>query len=154
MLRDKEGNRLFRKVQVKVIFPDKIFPDKTVMQHAGPHQGFGPSGIDDILMKLADQLDTLYPFWEFRSIELKPEGRTARYVFTFAGYRAVHGVDAAAGQAMVDQIKQNNDTTQTTESSTLEPETAESITPTAIQEAVGTTLQELAVSDTSFGESL
>jgi hypothetical protein len=88
MLKDKEGNRLFRKVQVKVIYPDNIFPAKTFTQHAGPQQGFGPTGVDDILMKIADQLDTLYPWWDFKSVALKPEGRTLRYVFTFSGYCA------------------------------------------------------------------
>ena len=89
MLRDKQGNKLFRKLLIKVVFPDKIFPDKTFMQHAGPHQGFGPSGVDEMLMQVADQLDTLYPWWDFKVVELKPEGRTAKYVFTFAGYRSV-----------------------------------------------------------------
>lgn len=88
MLRDKAGNKLFRTVKVKVIFPDAIFPDKTFVQHAGPRQGFGPGGIDDILMQVADQLETLYPFWEFKAQEMLPAHRTARWLLTFAGYRA------------------------------------------------------------------
>ena len=88
MLRDKAGNRLYRKVQVHIDFPDKIFPSKTMVQHAGPRQGFGPEGIDDILMKTADQLDTLYPWWEFTVVDLIPIGRTARFYFKFAGYKA------------------------------------------------------------------
>lgn len=107
MLRDKEGNRLFRKVTVKVLFPEHIFPEKTYVQHAGPHQGFGPENVDALLMNIADQLETLYPWWEFRPIELKPEGRTARWVFTFAGYRAQHGVDAAAGETTLNQVKES-----------------------------------------------
>lgn len=88
MLRDLKGNRLFRKVEVRIVFPDEIFPVKKMTQHAGPHQGFGAEGIDDLLMRTVDQLDTLYPWWEFKMVELAPVGRTARYVFTFAGYRA------------------------------------------------------------------
>lgn len=88
MLRDKAGNRLFRTVKVKIIFPDEIFPPKTLTQHAGPKQGFGPDGIDDILMRIADQLETLHPYWEFKLTTLAPEGRTARYVLVFSGYRA------------------------------------------------------------------
>src|SRR5579863_7130125 len=88
MLKDKDGNKLFRKVTVRIIFPEKIFPPKLITQRAGPHQGFGPSGIEDILMKIADHLEELYPFWDFRSEELTPVGRTARYVFVFAGYNA------------------------------------------------------------------
>jgi hypothetical protein len=87
MLRDKDGNRLFRKVKVRVIFPDKIFPDKFFVQSASARQGYGPSGIDDILMQVADQLDTLYPFWQFHMQEMSPEHRTARFLMTFAGYR-------------------------------------------------------------------
>jgi hypothetical protein len=88
MLRDKEGNRLFRTVKVKVIFPDQIFPDKIFIQHAGPKQGFGPDGVDQMLESVADQLDTLYPFWDFKPLELRPEGRTTNWLFTFVGYRA------------------------------------------------------------------
>jgi hypothetical protein len=129
MLCDKDGNKLFRKVLVKVVFPDAIFPDKSFIQHAGPKQGFGPTGIDDILMNIADQLDTLYPFWEFKATEMTPIGRTARFVFTFTGYRAT-------------QPAQDKPIT---DSTTLEPGTAESdLTTEAIKAAVGTTLQDLA----------
>lgn len=121
MLRDAAGNRLFRTVKVKIVYPDAIFPPKILVQRAGPHQGFGPTGIDDILMQTADQLDSLYPFWEFKMVELMPEGRAARYLFTFAGYRST---------------KINPDA----ESSTLEPGTAESLTPTEAKSEVGNTL--------------
>ena len=90
MRKDKAGNVLFRKMIVKVIFPDAIFPDKTYVQHAGPRQGFGPEGIDHMLESIADQLDTLYPWWEFKPVDMKPVGQTIRFVFTFAGYRAIH----------------------------------------------------------------
>lgn len=86
MLKDKAGNRLYRKVSVRIYYPDQIFPTKTLLQHAGPHMGFGPEGVDEILMRIADQLETLYPFWEFRAVELTPVGRTVRFSFTFAGY--------------------------------------------------------------------
>lgn len=88
MLRDKDGNRLFRKIEMKIIFPDNILPPKKVSQHAEARKGFGPAGIDDSLMQITDRLDTLYPWWEFKMTPLSPVGRTARYVFTFAGYRA------------------------------------------------------------------
>ena len=86
MLKDKAGNRLFRKVTVRIVFPDAIFPPKLISQHAGPRQGYNGDGIDNILDQIADQLDTLYPWWEFKPVELAPEGRTARFVFKFAGY--------------------------------------------------------------------
>jgi hypothetical protein len=89
MISDKKGNKLYRQVWIKVIFPEKIFQPKIFRSKAGPHQGFNPAGIADLQMQVADKLETLYPFWDFKSVELASRGRVARYVFTFAGYRAV-----------------------------------------------------------------
>lgn len=161
MLKDKDGSRLFRKVLIKVVFPDAIFPPKTFVQHAGPHQGYGSAGVDAMLMQIADHLDTLYPFWEFRAVELKPEGRTAKYVFTFAGYRSSLAAQAAADTGkvfsgeIVEKTRQqgftdtleNSTQDKPTESTTLEPGTAESNTPTF----VGTPLHESAVQDEGSG---
>lgn len=109
MLKDFAGNRLFRKMTVKVVFPDKIFPDRTYVQHAGPKQGFGPDGVQAMLDQIAEQLDTLYPWWDFTPVELKPVGRTTRFIIKFAGHRAV---PPASTQPIADSI-------------TLEPETEE-----------------------------
>ena len=117
MLRDNKGARLFRRVDTKIVFPDAIFPDKKMSQHAEAHQGFNSDGVDEILMQIADQLETLYPWWQFKMVELKPEGRTARYIFKFAGYRST-------------KITPNDERT------TLGPEPVEVSTPTE----VGTTL--------------
>jgi len=87
MLRDKAGNRLFRRIDIKIIFPIDTIPNQKFSQRAGAHQGFGPDGLDDILMQVADKLDTLYPWWDFKMVELAPEGRTAKYVFRFLQYR-------------------------------------------------------------------
>jgi len=88
MLRDKTGSRLFKSVNIKIYFPDKIFPDKKLAQRAPPKKGFSSENIDDILMEVADRLETLYPWWEFKMMELAPTGRAANFIFTFAGYRA------------------------------------------------------------------
>ena len=88
-MKDKDGNRLYRKVVVKIVFPNETLPVKYLSQRADPRRGFGPAGIDDILHQVADQLDTLYPFWEFKPIEIASVNSTAKYVFTFAGYRSV-----------------------------------------------------------------
>src|ERR1035437_5723316 len=89
MLKDTSGNRLFKKVTVKVVYPEAIFPPKTFVQRAGPKQGFNPEGIEGILMQVATRLDELYPWWNFKHVELSPEGRTARFVFTFVGYNSM-----------------------------------------------------------------
>lgn len=87
-LRDADGNRLFRRVEVNIIFPPDIFPVKRLMYKAeGARKAYGPDGIDQILMNIADQLDSLYPWWEFRMIPLAPLGRVARYTFTVVGIR-------------------------------------------------------------------
>ena len=89
MLTDKDGNKLYRKVEIRVIFPEHIFPDRKIMQKAkGSRQGYGPEGVLDILMAVADQLETLYPYWEFESTELASVAHTAKYVFNFRGYKA------------------------------------------------------------------
>ena len=94
MLRDKAGNRLYRQVTIQVIFPENIFKPKIFRSKAAPKQGFNSEGIADLQMQVADKLDTLYPFWNFRIIELEPVGRTARFVFAFAGYRASQSAPA------------------------------------------------------------
>lgn len=86
MLKDKTGNKLYRRIEVKVIFPNDVFPPKKFVSRAGPQQGFNPTGVDDILMQVADRLETLYPWWNFQVVELKSPARLARFVFTFAGY--------------------------------------------------------------------
>lgn len=94
MLKDKAGNKLYRQVTIKVIFPNDIFAPRTFRSKAGPKQGFNEAGIADLQMQVADRLEQLYPFWEFRIIELASRARVARFVFTFAGYRATKAAPA------------------------------------------------------------
>ena len=92
MLRDTKGNRLYRRIDIKIIFPPDVLPVKRISQRAEAHKGFGPDGIDDILMQVTDQLDTLYPWWQFSLVPIAPTGRTAAFVFKFAGYRMSAGL--------------------------------------------------------------
>lgn len=110
MLTDKEGQKLFRRVEIKVIFPEKIFPPRTFRSKAGPHQGFNADGIADIQMQVADKLEELYPFWEFKVVKLVSRGRVARYVFTFAGYRATTPAQvdmSALNLPALEEVKEN-----------------------------------------------
>jgi hypothetical protein len=102
MLKDTKGNRLYRKVDIRIFFPERIFPPRHLAQHAPAHKGFNGENIDDILMQVVDKLDVLYPWWEFKMIELASVGRTARYVFTFAGYKAGAIAGAAPTSALAD----------------------------------------------------
>jgi hypothetical protein len=137
MRKDKAGNKLYRKMTVKVIFPDRIFPDRVYHQHAGPRQGFGPDGVDQMLEQIADQLDALYPWWQFRLTELRPEGNTIRFAFIFAGNNPTYVAPAPTIQPIADSSALGTEPP----ISTL---TAEEI----IKTTVGTTLQDLAASAT------
>jgi len=86
MLHDATGNRLFKKVDIKIVFPDKTLAVKAMHQHAPAKQGFSGDNIDEMLMNVADQLDKLYPWWSFKMVELTPLGRTARYNFVCTGF--------------------------------------------------------------------
>jgi hypothetical protein len=95
MLRDKVGNRLYRRVEIKVVFPkDTGLKPNTMRQKSGPHQGFNSDGIDEMLMNVADRLDELYPWWEFKMVSVTAPPRTAKFVFAVAGYRAMPPEDA------------------------------------------------------------
>ena len=122
MLRDIHGDRLFRKVEVRIVFPNNVLPEQHLRQCAGPHQGFGPTGIDDILMRIADQLEQLYPWWQFRPVELAPVGRTARYVIMFDSYRKTD-----VPEVKIEQFQNSIPTT--TKSNASEPGAAGSLAP-------------------------
>jgi hypothetical protein len=94
MLTDAKGNKMYRRIQIRICFPDNVLPSKLLVQRAPAHKGFNSTGIDEMLNNVADQLETLYPWWDFTSVELTPEGKTARFVFKFASYRAAVPADA------------------------------------------------------------
>ena len=112
MPNSKDGDRLYRRIKVRIVFPEKIFPDKDFLEKAPARKGFTSENVFEFLYKIADRLEELYPWWDFKYTELVPEGSTARYVFNFAGYRKVTAA----------QIQNP----QPTESSALDPATAES----------------------------
>ena len=94
MLTDAKGNKMFRRIQIRILFPDNVLPAKLLVHRAPAHKGFNPDGVDEMLSNVADQLDTLCPWWEFTMVELTPEGKTARFIFKFAGYRAAVPAEA------------------------------------------------------------
>ena len=89
MLHDKAGNRLVRRVNIKIHYPDGILPVQKMVQKAEAKKGFSADAIDEILMSVTDMLDTRFPFWEFTMKELKGRARVAEYVFTQIGYKVV-----------------------------------------------------------------
>lgn len=90
MLRDNKGNRLFRRVEINVLYPDGIMKPERITQRAAAKQGFSPDNVDELLMRVADTLDTKFPWWQFRMQELAPEHRTARFNFVCAGFNPAY----------------------------------------------------------------
>jgi hypothetical protein len=86
MFRDRNGHRLFKRVEIEIHFPEKALPFKKIRQMAPAQQGFGPDGLDDLLMKVTDMLEEQFPWWEFKLVEMKPSGRVAKYHFMGVGF--------------------------------------------------------------------
>jgi hypothetical protein len=107
MLRDAEGNRLYRRIEVKIAYPPDVFPKKTLIYRAqGARKAYGPEGIDGILMSVTDQLDQLYPWWEFEMVPLAPRGRVASYVFKVVGTKAITpAVDSIPSVETVESVE-------------------------------------------------
>jgi hypothetical protein len=87
MPHDAAGNRLFKRVDIKIFFPKDTMPVQKISQRAPAGKGFSADNIDEILMQVADQLDTRFPWWDFSYVELAPVGRTAAFRFNCVGYR-------------------------------------------------------------------
>jgi hypothetical protein len=90
MLRDAKGNRLFRRVEITVLYPDDVLKPERIRQKAGAKKGFSDENIDEMLMSVADQLEVRFPWWSFRMQPLAPEHRTARYNFICAGFNPAY----------------------------------------------------------------
>lgn len=80
-MRDKQGRKLYRHLTVKIELPG--LPVKTRKFTPPPHQGFHEDGIDNILESIADDLDRVYPFLDYK---LVPLGANS-FRFVHVGYR-------------------------------------------------------------------
>lgn len=87
MLRDKDGNALVRRVEVRVVFPDGVFAPKVMRYKAEPKKGFSSQAVDEILENVANDLETKFPWWEFNLVPLSCSSREARYSICCVGYR-------------------------------------------------------------------
>lgn len=88
-MKDKAGQRCFRKVQITTVFPKDTLPDKSTVQVAPPNKAFNEEGIEQMLITIAARLEAACPQWDFNIIELSPLGQTARYVFRYSGIKMV-----------------------------------------------------------------
>lgn len=87
MLHDKDGNKLVRRLEVTVIFPEGIFPPKVMRYKAEPKKGISSQGIDDTLDQISDDLEAKFPWWDFKLVPLSSRPREARYNIVCVGYR-------------------------------------------------------------------
>lgn len=121
MLRSKNGERLVRRIEVKIFFPKDTVKNQHAVWKSGPKQGYGPDGIDDILMQVADRLDQLYPWWDFKMVPVASSGRVAQYNFSVVGFRAMPQPAVIEAPANLESIQPK-----TKESSASEYEATES----------------------------
>lgn len=121
MLRSKNGDRLVRRIEVKIFFPKNTIATQHPVWKSGPKQGFSPDGIDDILMQVADRLDQLYPWWDFKMVPVASSSRTAQYNFSVVGFRAIPQPAAIVAPENLESIQPK-----TKESSASESEATES----------------------------
>lgn len=84
---DKNGEKLVRRIQINCLYPPDVLKPQKVFAKADKGKFFTDDGVHTVLMGCAEQLETMYPFWEFELRPLAPQGSTARYAFAFVGYR-------------------------------------------------------------------
>jgi hypothetical protein len=82
-VRDKKGNRLFKQIRIKVVFPPKTFPTRIQCLRAPEGKCFNDSGLSEVLDKVADKLDSDFPMWEFRLVQLPSIGNTIAFNFIY-----------------------------------------------------------------------
>jgi len=67
-MKNAKGEKLFKVIYVKAELPDRILPFKKFRAEAG--RLYTEEGIDQILMEVTDWLDTYYPAFEFRMVQI------------------------------------------------------------------------------------
>jgi len=85
-IRDAKGNRLYKRVEIAVVYPEGVLKTERIVRKAPAGKGIGEDGVNELLMTVADQLETKFPWWEFEPIELASSGRVSKHVFSFKGY--------------------------------------------------------------------
>jgi hypothetical protein len=82
-MRGKDGH-IHRRVKIRVILPEGtgIKPLRFEVK-AGPHRGFGDTGIDEVLEHAAQQIEKRFPLWEFRLVPIAENA----FNFIYAGLR-------------------------------------------------------------------
>lgn len=64
----KNGERIYRRIDVKVFLPDGTF--KRERLQAPPKSGFSPENIDKALTAVADNIERQFPQFDYRLVPL------------------------------------------------------------------------------------
>jgi hypothetical protein len=81
---------LYRRVVFKVIYPDGK-SEKTVSK-APRGQAFPLPGIEQLIERMINALDTKYPNWDFRMVKVEDN----RYTFVYIGERPTRSLEPEA----------------------------------------------------------
>lgn len=93
MAKDRQGNRLVRRIEIRIVFPEGTIPEKKTVQVAPDNKAFSEDGIERMLKTIGERLERACPHWEFRLFELSAMGSTAGFVFRYAATREIPSSD-------------------------------------------------------------
>ena len=89
-MRSADKLRLFKRVEIKVIFPPKTFPSKRFIFRAPSGKGFNGNGIDELLYQAATQLEGKFPMWDFRLVPLAVNGNRCAFNYVYDSPNAAY----------------------------------------------------------------
>ena len=88
-IHDAKGNRLYKRVEIDIVYPENVMKREHIVRKAPARKGISEDGVNEILMQIADTLETRFPWWTFEPIELKGPSRVSQHVFSFKGYKTI-----------------------------------------------------------------
>lgn len=81
MFTDKERTAVYRKFEIRTIFPEGTLPDQTTVQRAPAGKAFTVDAVSRALDTVAARLKAACPGLEFKMIKLAPLGNMPRFCF-------------------------------------------------------------------------
>lgn len=102
----KTSEIVHKTICIKVFIPPDNRLGKRIVVKSKPGTHFTPEGIENLLLKVANDIETKWPMYEFRLVPL----RANEFNFVYEGDRIVEEVKAVetnAPSVYSDQIKQN-----------------------------------------------
>jgi hypothetical protein len=87
-MRSADKLRLFKRVEIKVIFPPKTFPSKRFIFRAPSDKGFNATGIYGLQDQVAEGLESKFPMWDFRLVPLAANGNRCAFNYVYDSIKA------------------------------------------------------------------